>query len=118
MPVATSLAPQLLERAPRPPEGDGWVHEIKYDGYRLLASVERGKVTLNSRSGADWTARLPAIAKAIVALGVYRAQLDGELVYLTDDGFPDFERLWEATRSSSASGRLYYQVFDLLRVNG
>ena len=69
------------------------LHEIEYDGYRLLASIERGRVRLISSSGADWTARLPLIAKAVAALGVQTAILDGELVFLTSEGFPDFERL-------------------------
>jgi bifunctional non-homologous end joining protein LigD len=113
-----ALSPQLLSRAARPPNGDAWLHEIKYDGYRLMASVDRGRVCLRSRPGADWTSRLPFIAQAVASLGVSEACLDGELVYLTDDGFPDFERLWEATRSREQRGRLYYQVFDLLCVNG
>src|SRR5689334_15150827 len=69
MPAATLLEPQLVDRAPRPPEGDNLLHEIKYDGYRLLASCERGTTRLYSRSGADWTARLPWIANAITSLG-------------------------------------------------
>src|SRR5437764_12559911 len=96
-----ALSPQLLSRAHEPPNGDGWLHEIKYDGYRLLASVARGKVALYSRSGTDWTARLPTIAKSITSLGVDNLHLDGELVYLTDEGFPDFEQLWASTRLSS-----------------
>ena len=64
---AVALEPQLVDRASRGPEGDSWIHEIKYDGYRLLAAVQRGKVWLYSRCGADWTARLPWIAKAVRA---------------------------------------------------
>ena len=60
-----ALSPQLLSRAAAPPNGDGWLHEIKYDGYRLLAAVDRGRVSLRSRPGADWTSRLPLIADAI-----------------------------------------------------
>ncbi|HZI42557.1 MAG TPA: non-homologous end-joining DNA ligase [Gemmatimonadaceae bacterium] len=117
MPAATLLEPQLVDRAPRPPDGDNWLHEIKYDGYRLLASCERGTTRLYSRSGADWTARLPWIANAITSLG-HDVHLDGELVYLGDDGFPDFERLWSATRSGGEQAHLYYQVFDVLRLDG
>src|SRR5690242_6050826 len=118
MPGVVAYSPQLLSRASTPPEGDGWLHEIKYDGYRLIASLERGRVSLCSRSGADWTARLPSIAAAVASLGARAVVLDGELVYLGDDGFPDFERLWSATRSAEQQGRLYYQVFDLLALNG
>ena len=109
--------PQLLSRAATPPGDDGWVHEIKYDGYRLLAKIERGRVRLSSRSGADWTTRLPHIAKAVATLGVRQLALDGELVYLDAEGFPDFERLQVATRSRDQQPRLYYQVFDLLILN-
>jgi bifunctional non-homologous end joining protein LigD len=110
--------PQLLSRAATPPNGDGWLHEIKYDGYRLLGAVDAGRVRLRSRSGADWTSRLPSIAKAVATLGVRQLALDGELVYLSGDGFPDFERLQVATRSREHQPRLYYQVFDLLDLNG
>lgn len=118
MPAVAEYNPQLLSRASTPPEGDGWLHEIKYDGYRLIASRERGRVRLRSRSGADWTARLPLIAGAVASLGARELVVDGELVYLDDDGFPDFERLWGATRAPEQQARLYYQIFDLLNLNG
>lgn len=113
-----ALSPQLLSRASEPPDGDGWIHEIKYDGYRLLASVEHGRASLRSRPGADWTSRLPLIAKAVASLDASSVTLDGELVYLREDGFPDFERLQGATRAKDANARLYYQVFDLLALHG
>lgn len=112
-----ALSPQLLSRASEPPNGDGWIHEIKYDGYRLLASVEHGRASLRSRPGADWTSRLPLIARAVALLPVKSAQIDGELVYLTDCGFPDFEALQGAVRSTKQATRLYYQVFDLLGID-
>src|SRR5690242_12349608 len=95
------LSPQLLSRASAPPNGDDWLHEIKYDGFRLLASRERGTVCLRSRPGADWTSRLPYIAKAVESLGARQITLDGELVYLTDEGFPDFEQLRGAAQSGA-----------------
>jgi bifunctional non-homologous end joining protein LigD len=114
-PAPLFVPPLLLGRAPSPPSGDAWLHEIKYDGYRLLARVDAGRVALFSRPGADWTSRLPAISNAVagVAESVY---LDGELVYLTPDGMPDFDALRKATQWRRASGPLYYQVFDLLRL--
>ena len=110
--------PQLLSRAATPPNGDEWLHEIKYDGYRLLATVVGGRVRLRSRPGVDWTARLPSIARALATVDVSQLALDGELVYLDDEGFPDFERLQGATRSREHQSRLYYQIFDLLNLNG
>ena len=112
------IAPQLLERSQSAPDGDNWLHEIKYDGYRLLARLEQGRVALFSRPGADWTARLPSIARAIGALATSSAYLDGELVYLPPNGLPDFAALQNAAHTRRASGPLYYQVFDLLRLGG
>lgn len=117
MPGVLEFGPQLLSRASAPPLGDDFVHEIKYDGFRLLASVHGGRVRLHSRSGADWTSRLSLIARGITALDTRELALDGELVYLSEDGFPDFERLRGATQSAER-GRLYYQIFDLLSLNG
>src|SRR5437763_3485231 len=99
MPAVLAPAPQLLSRASQPPNGDAWLHEIKYDGYRLMANLTHGRSSLRSRPGADWTSRLPWIAAAVASLQARSACLDGELVYLTDEGFPDFERLQNATRS-------------------
>ena len=117
MPATLAPSPQLLSRASEPPNGEGWLHEIKYDGYRLLATKAHGRASLWSRPGADWTSRLPWIAAAVASLKARSACLDGELVYLTDEGFPDFDALQGATRSTSARERLYYQVFDLLNID-
>jgi len=111
-----ALSPQLLSRASVPPNGDAWLHEIKYDGYRLLASTQRGEVWLYSRSGGQWSAKLPWIAKAVSVLD-RDVHFDGELVYLSENGHPDFDRLRGATQSG-AQARLFYQVFDLLRLDG
>jgi bifunctional non-homologous end joining protein LigD len=112
------IAPQLLERSQSAPDGDNWLHEIKYDGYRLLTCLEHGRVSLFSRPGANWTTRLPSIAAALGALANSGAYLDGELVYLAPNGVPDFEALQQTTHARRASGPLYYQVFDLLRLRG
>ena len=93
------IAPQLLERAPSPPKSNSWLHEIKYDGYRLLARLEHGRVSLFSRPGANWTERLPSIANAVGTLATANAYLDGELVYLPANGLPDFEALQNATQA-------------------
>lgn len=71
-----------------------------------------------SRPGTNWTSRLPSIADAVAALNAGSACLDGELVYLSEAGFPDFECLQGATRTAKEQGRLYYQVFDLLSLDG
>ena len=118
MPTSLAPAPQLLTRAAAPPNGDAWLYEIKYDGFRLLANLGHGRASLWSRPGAEWTSRLPWIANAVAALKARSACLDGELVYLTDDGFPDFEALQDATRSGKNRERLFYQVFDVLNLDG
>src|SRR5439155_7116794 len=71
------VEPQLASAASHPPPGDAWVHEIKFDGYRLLARVDRGRVTLKTRSGLDWTTKFPSVKKALEALPVVTAFLDG-----------------------------------------
>src|SRR5882724_7217779 len=70
------------QRRQRPRYGDDWLHEIKFDGYRILARLARGKVTLLSRNGLDWTRKFPEIAAAVAALAVDNAVLDGEIVAL------------------------------------
>ena len=71
---------QLCETSARPPSADGWVHEIKFDGYRIQMRIEDGEVTLKTRKGLDWTDKFPAIAKAAAKLP--DAIIDGEIVAL------------------------------------
>lgn len=115
--VPRSLAPQLCTLVPAPPDGAEWIHEIKYDGWRLLARKQGKRVRLFTRGGHEWSARLPRLTAAIAALNAGSAWLDGELVYLDDDGVSRFEPLAGCIRSRSES-RLYYQIFDLPWING
>ena len=105
------IEPQLCRSVERPPQGDGWVHEIKFDGYRIQARVQNGVAVLRTRKGLDWTARFAAAARACAALpdGIY----DGEIVALDHDGAPDFAAL-QAALSEGKSDRLVYFLFDLL----
>lgn len=112
------IDPQLLASAKAAPEGDGWLHEIKYDGYRLLCRLEHGRARLFSRPGRDWTAELPALAAAMEGFGVGSAWLDGEMVALQPDGKPDFHALQRAIGGKRGAPRLVYQVFDLLYLDG
>lgn len=112
------ITPQLLTSAKAAPEGDDWLHEIKYDGYRLLCRVEGGRARLFSRPGRDWTADLPALVKAVEGLGMGSAWLDGEMVALRADGTPDFHALKRAIGGKRGAPRLVYQVFDLLYLDG
>lgn len=112
------LPPQLLSVAKAAPEGDGWLHEVKYDGYRLLCRAEHGRVRLFSRPGKEWTAELPTLASAIEGLGIDAAWLDGEVVALRPDGLPDFHALPRAIRGGRGALPLVYHVFDLLYLDG
>ena len=85
------IAPQLSKLVERAPTGPQWVHEIKFDGFRMAARIERGKVQLLTRSGLDWTAKYPATAAAFAKLPVKTAYIDGELCGVRADGVTSFE---------------------------
>ncbi len=115
-----TLSPQLCATADTPPPGDEWVHEIKLDGYRLLARIDASvhpPVTLFTRNGHDWTDRFPAVAAALSRLPVRTAWLDGEVIALDDDGQPDFQGLQNAFRGGAPKNVAYY-VFDLMHLDG
>lgn len=105
---------QLATLVATPPEGDGWLHEIKFDGYRLVATIERGHARLESRNATDWSERYDAIGAELSTLPVRQAIVDGELVALDADGLPDFQGLQHSP--DRASLRLY--LFDLLHLDG
>jgi len=107
------VEPELTKLVDHPPSGNGWVHEIKFDGYRMQARVEGGKAILNTRKGLDWTARFPEIAKAAARLP--DCMLDGEICALEEDGAPNFSAL-QAALSDEKTDALIYFVFDLLYV--
>ena len=112
------ISPQLLTAAREAPEGDRWLHEVKFDGYRLGADVRDGRVRLYTRGGHDWTAHLRPVEAALAELGVRDAYLDGEVVAVASDGMPDFDALHRAMRGGRHAPRLVYHVFDLLRAGG
>ena len=114
-PLPAFVAPQLCRSVERPPPGAGWVHEIKFDGYRMQLRVQAGQVTLRTRKGLDWTAKFPAIARA--AAGLPDCLVDGEVVALDDSGAPDFAAL-QAALSDNDTGNLIFFAFDLLHADG
>ncbi|MEP7096076.1 MAG: DNA ligase D [Dokdonella sp.] len=111
-----AFAPQLCRVQAVPPSGDGWLHEAKWDGYRILATAVAGEVRLWSRNAIEWTAKVPELARAIAALKMDSLQLDGEMIVLRD-GRDDFNAL-QARLRAKAGGALIYMVFDLLHLNG
>ena len=111
------VEPQLATRVEAPPEGPDWLHEIKLDGYRIQARLERGKARLLTRRGLDWSHRFAGIAKAIEALPARTALLDGEIVAFAENGLSDFGRL-QAILGGEEEGELAFVLFDLLYLDG
>ena len=111
------IPPELALQAESPPEGRGWLHELKLDGYRMQARKDGASVQMLTRSGLDWTLRMPAIAAQVKALAVESAILDGEVVVLSENGTTSFADL-QAAFQEGAKNPLTYFVFDLLHLNG
>jgi bifunctional non-homologous end joining protein LigD len=116
-PQVERISPQLATLADEAPVGDEWVHELKYDGYRILCRVKNKSVSLVTRNGHDWTTKLQRIAEAAAALPVKNAWLDGEVVALRPDGSISFQALQNAFDTRSETNLVYY-VFDLLYLDG
>lgn len=91
-----ALAPQLATRVSAPPATSGWCYELKYDGYRILTRVQKGRARLYTRNGHDWTARLPTLAKAMEEQLMPDGWYDGEIVMLDAQGRPNFQTLQNA----------------------
>jgi bifunctional non-homologous end joining protein LigD len=102
--------------AERPPAGPGWLHEVKWDGYRAQAHLRDGKAIIYTRNGQDWTRQFATIAAAVAKLRAKRAVLDGELIVLDKDGKADFQALRGAM--DGRSSRLRLCAFDLLELDG
>jgi bifunctional non-homologous end joining protein LigD len=111
------VAPQLRHLVDAAPDGDGWLHEIKYDGYRMHARLDRGAVKLLTRTGLDWTHKYPVIAKAVAELGARQAYLDGELCGVGPDGVTSFNIVQLASDSANAAALVFF-LFDLLYLDG
>jgi bifunctional non-homologous end joining protein LigD len=108
------IEPQLTRLVKEAPSGAEWLHEIKFDGYRLHARLgDDGSVRLLTRTGLDWTHKYPAIAEAVAHLNAERAYLDGELCGLNPDGTTSFSAI-QAASDSGKSGGLVLFLFDLL----
>ncbi len=111
-----AFAPQLAKLGESPPRGDQWLHEIKWDGYRLVSTVVKGKARLYSRNAIEWTSKVPEIAVALEALGLTQAALDGELI--AGRGTKQDFNLLQGTLSGEKQGSLTLVLFDLLHLQG
>lgn len=107
---------QLATLVDAAPEGPGWLHETKYDGYRALIACGGGKAVVYTRSGHDWTDKFPEIASAAGELGLDGALIDGEIVALDHAGTPSFSALQEAISGGGTGLHLF--AFDLLQLGG
>jgi bifunctional non-homologous end joining protein LigD len=108
------IAPCLPTKAAQPPSGSLWLHEIKHDGFRVIARKNGDRIRLYSRPGNDLTDRFPLIVEALTRLRSRSCIIDGEAVACGDNGVPSFERI--RYRKYDASVFLY--AFDLLELNG
>jgi bifunctional non-homologous end joining protein LigD len=113
LPPSQSLALATIVEAP--PAGDDWLHEIKHDGYRIVARIEEGEVRLISRNGKDWTKEFPQVARAVGRLPAGTALLDGEVAAVLPSGATSFQAL---QRRAEGTTPLVYFAFDLLHLDG
>src|SRR5689334_7978728 len=112
--LPAQFAPQLATLVKSAPVGDDWLHEIKFDGYRIAARVDRGRVALLSRRGNDWSAQFPAVCDAVAKLPADRLLVDGEVAAVLPDGRTSFQGLQNLGRGAE----LAYFVFDLMHLDG
>jgi bifunctional non-homologous end joining protein LigD len=116
-PLPGFVKPCLATLSSIAPKGDGWVHEIKFDGYRIQARISRSSITLKTRTGLDWTGKFPAIEAACRALTEHDAILDGEVVSINAQSVSDFSALQDDLKTGRQD-RMAYYVFDLLHLDG
>ncbi|HEY1260497.1 MAG TPA: non-homologous end-joining DNA ligase [Stellaceae bacterium] len=111
------ITPQLTRLVDTAPDGDAWLHEIKFDGYRMMTRLDRGAVKLLTRTGLDWTHKYPAIAEAVSSLGARDAYLDGELCGVDPDGITSFSMIQLASDAGNAAALVFF-LFDRLHLDG
>src|SRR6516164_5735641 len=112
----TWIKPQLAKLVEKAPNGPDWLHEIKFDGYRMHAWLDAGMVQILTRRDNDWADKYPAIAKSIAGLPMQNGYLDGELCGVLSDGRTAFNLIQNAT--DTGEGSLVFFLFDLLHLDG
>ena len=110
------IQPQLATLVKEPPQGDEWLHELKFDGYRMLCHLNRGKVRFWSRNRKDWTNKFSHLGKAIKAFPATSVILDGEVVVMDAAGHTSFQKLQQSFKSGDSG--LIFQIFDLIYLDG
>jgi bifunctional non-homologous end joining protein LigD len=113
--LAKYIQPMFATLSDKPFNDDEWIFEIKWDGYRAIAEVQRGDVKLYSRNGLSFKSLYPAVADALSKIQTDLV-LDGEIVFINDEGKPDFQKLQQY--GDTRNGRLIYYAFDCLSING
>jgi bifunctional non-homologous end joining protein LigD len=111
------VSPQLATLVEKPPPGDEWFHELKFDGYRLLCHLNRSAIRFWTRNQKDWTAKFAPLGKAVKALKLGSAILDGEVVALDASGRASFQKLQQALHKNAGAG-LIFHVFDVIYLEG
>jgi bifunctional non-homologous end joining protein LigD len=115
-PMPEFLPPQLATLVGDVPLGDEWLHELKFDGYRMLCFLSAGKTRFLSRNGKDWTEKFPNLSEALKTFPAATAILDGEVVIQDKSGRSSFQALQQSMKSRSSA--FVFQIFDLVYVNG
>lgn len=111
------VSPQLATLVKEAPRGNEWLHELKFDGYRLLCHLQRGHVRLWTRNRKDWTDKFPNVVKALQSVKVQSAILDAEVVAMDSSGRSSFQMLQQAIHKTAGKG-LVLEIFDLIYIEG
>jgi bifunctional non-homologous end joining protein LigD len=111
------VSPQLATLVKEPPDDDQWLHELKFDGYRMICHLHRGTARFWSRNQKDWTEKFPNIAKAMKAFPATTAIVDGEVVIVDKAGRSSFQLLQQSMGKGGSAGFIF-QIFDLIYLEG
>jgi bifunctional non-homologous end joining protein LigD len=113
------VAPQLATLVREPPPGAEWLHELKFDGYRMVCHLQRGQARFWSRNGKDWTEKFPSLAAALQAFPAVTAILDGEVVIVDKAGRTSFQKLQQSMgKGADKAPAFVFEIFDLIYLDG
>ena len=116
-PLPRWIPPQLTQLNAAAPSGSQWIHEIRLDGFRMAAGIDRGRAQLLTRTGLDWSDKYPSMVAALSKVQARAAYIDGELCGVGDDGLPSFSQT-QAASDGERGVRIVYYAFDLLHLDG